>query len=243
MGDSGSLDVIVDRVRLPATAAIGEPGDYLGRPGFWIGGAGVAAAWVGGARGVLADLVDTLHATEPSPHQLAHLGAVSAAVEGAEAALVQAAAAIDEAPGADHRPRAFRVRHLVEQVVTEVAGAQWSRDGRRSAVPGPGARPPGCGPACLRAPAARRARPRTHRPRRAADRGGCARVGLIQTEGTPETMWRAWPVLQHLLPWSLPDQRGRAVVVAPPPRRRDARRGRTDVDAGRGPAGTSRWCS
>ncbi len=132
MADSASVDVRVDSVRLPASTAVGEPGAYLGRPGFWIGGAGVAAAWTGGARGVVGDLTVALGRAEPSPHQLAHLGAAAAALEGTEAALSAAAGAIDAAPSADHRPRAFRVRHLAERTVSEVL----ERSGRATgAVP------------------------------------------------------------------------------------------------------------
>lgn len=142
MADSASLDVRVKGVRLPASAAVGGAGAYLDRPGFWVGGAGVAAAWVGGARGVLGELVDALGRTDPSPHQLAHLGASTAAIEGAEAALGAAARAIDAAPAADHRPRAFRVRHVAEQTATEVL----ERSGRAT----------GAAPLCLDREHARR---------------------------------------------------------------------------------------
>lgn len=42
-------------------------------------------------------------------------------------------------------------------------------------------------------------------------------MGLIGKTGTPESMWQAWPVLQHLRRWPLPEESGRAVVVAPHP--------------------------
>lgn len=42
-------------------------------------------------------------------------------------------------------------------------------------------------------------------------------MGLSTRTTTPESMWQAWPVLQHLRRWALPEVAGRAVVVAPHP--------------------------
>lgn len=67
-------------VNLSADAAVGDPGAYVARPGFWWGGAGVAACWWGGANGLLARL-------QPAPDEwagaalgllAARLGAVGA---------------------------------------------------------------------------------------------------------------------------------------------------------------------
>ena len=60
-----------------AAEPVGEPGDYLDRPGFWHGAIGVAACWFGGAERV----ADTLRAAGPrlDEHAAAHLGAVDAA--------------------------------------------------------------------------------------------------------------------------------------------------------------------
>ncbi|MCW2841964.1 MAG: hypothetical protein JWR55_3447 [Aeromicrobium sp.] len=61
---------------------VGGPGDYTGRPGFWWGAIGIAAIWLGGARGVAAPLeaaADRLDA-----HGRAHLGIVRAELDGLE---------------------------------------------------------------------------------------------------------------------------------------------------------------
>lgn len=71
MDASRSFTVMVDST---AGEPIGEESFYLERPGFVVGGLGVAAVWAGGARSVT-DLVATgLRAFNPSPHQLRRLG-------------------------------------------------------------------------------------------------------------------------------------------------------------------------
>ncbi len=57
----------------------GEPGGYTRRPGFAHGGAGVAACWYGGARGVGQALLTAAARRDVGPHALAHLGAVDIA--------------------------------------------------------------------------------------------------------------------------------------------------------------------
>ncbi|MFI5585295.1 acyl-CoA dehydrogenase family protein [Amycolatopsis sp. NPDC051758] len=90
MDASDSGDVVFDRV--PVDTLVGPPGWYVARPGFALGGAGVAAVWLGGAAGVfdgvLAYLRDRGAADE---HQLAHVGAMHTALSTAEAVLAQAA--------------------------------------------------------------------------------------------------------------------------------------------------------
>jgi hypothetical protein len=102
---------------------VGGPGSYTGRPGFAHGGAGVAACWYGGARGVGQALLSAAAARDVGPHALAHLGAVDIALHTARAALEQAAADIDADPeDREHGGwrRALRVRALVEATATEV---------------------------------------------------------------------------------------------------------------------------
>jgi len=104
-------------------APVGGPGDYTGRPGFAHGGAGVAACWYGGARGVGLTLLAAAAKRDVGPHALAHLGAVDVALHTARDTLARAAAEIDADP-ADREHggwrRALRVRALVEATATEV---------------------------------------------------------------------------------------------------------------------------
>jgi len=123
MAASDTLDVeFTDVLGEP----VGGPGDYTGRPGFAHGGAGVAACWYGGARGVGQTLLTAAAKRDVapvSPHALAHLGAVDVALHTARDALARAAAEID-ADQADREQdgwrRALRVRALVEATATEV---------------------------------------------------------------------------------------------------------------------------
>jgi len=108
--------------------AVGEPGAYLERPGFWHGAVGVAAVWLGGAVGV-ARAMSRAHARRPlDPHALAHAGAVDAELGGADAMLALAAAAFDADPTdgtGQARVLAGRTRAVVERsaaVVTDRVG-------------------------------------------------------------------------------------------------------------------------
>jgi len=103
---------------------VGGPGRYLDRAGFWHGAIGVAACWLGGARGVAAPLYhavgDEHSSASRDVHAHAHLGAVDAALAGAEAMLCSAAAYVDATPQ-DGRAEliARRVRAVVEHSVDE----------------------------------------------------------------------------------------------------------------------------
>jgi alkylation response protein AidB-like acyl-CoA dehydrogenase len=120
MAASDTLDV--EFTDVPAES-MGGPGGYTDRPGFAHGGAGVAACWYGGARGVGQTLLAAAAERDVGPHALAHLGAVDIALRTARSALDAAAAEIDADPD-DLRDgghlRALRVRTLVESVATEV---------------------------------------------------------------------------------------------------------------------------
>jgi hypothetical protein len=120
MAGSDTLDV---RFAGIWATPVGGPGGYNSRPGFAHGGAGVAACWYGGARGVGKTLLTAAAGRDIGPHALAHLGAVDIALMTAKTALDQAADEIDADP--DDRKeggqqRALRVRALVETVATEV---------------------------------------------------------------------------------------------------------------------------
>ncbi|MBT0772153.1 hypothetical protein KIH74_24630 [Kineosporia sp. J2-2] len=91
MDASRSVDIEVHSLAVPGEAVVGGPGFYLDRPGFTIGGAGVAAVWLGGAHGVLRSLLDTTTPERASAHQLAHLGAMAVAISSADALLARLA--------------------------------------------------------------------------------------------------------------------------------------------------------
>jgi len=125
MAASDTLDV-----GFPGVAAkpVGPPGGYTSRPGFSHGGAGVAARWYGGARGVARTPLRAAAKRDVGPHALAHLGAVDIALHTARAALARAAEEIDADPGDQRgegpvralRVRALRVRALTEAAATDV---------------------------------------------------------------------------------------------------------------------------
>lgn len=103
---------------------VGSPGEYLSRPGFWHGAIGVAACWLGGARGVAAPLyravADEHDGAVGDVHAHAHLGAVDAALAAAEAMVVSAACYVDAEPTGDRAELiARRVRAVVEHAVDE----------------------------------------------------------------------------------------------------------------------------
>ncbi len=120
MAGSDTLDV---RFTAIAAEPVGGPGGYVERPGFAHGGAGVAACWYGGARGVGRTLLAAAARRDVGPHALAHLGAVDVALRTAKTVLDAAAGEIDADPEDREdggRLRTLRVRALVEATATEV---------------------------------------------------------------------------------------------------------------------------
>ncbi|KAA9152762.1 acyl-CoA dehydrogenase [Amycolatopsis acidicola] len=95
MAESDSADVLFHELPVAPDDVIGSPGWYVSRPGFAHGSCGVAAVWLGGAEGVLADVAAYLRSREPDEHQLAHLGAMHTAIRATDALLEQTAHAID----------------------------------------------------------------------------------------------------------------------------------------------------
>jgi alkylation response protein AidB-like acyl-CoA dehydrogenase len=109
-----------DEVNLAAADAIGPPGFYTDRPGFWHGSVGVAAAWAGGAEGLADDLVQR---SRDDPVAVVHVGDVHAASWCLRAVLRTAAAEIDADPGdrcGTGMIRALTVRHLVERTIVGI---------------------------------------------------------------------------------------------------------------------------
>ncbi|AEA24602.1 putative acyl-CoA dehydrogenase-related protein [Pseudonocardia dioxanivorans CB1190] len=114
MARSDSADVDLDDVPVDDDALVGGPGWYTARPGFWHGGGGVAAVWLGGAAGVLDDLRLVVTATDPDPHRLALFGELHTGVAACDALLVATAAAIDDDPADAHREAVWTARAAVE---------------------------------------------------------------------------------------------------------------------------------
>ncbi len=103
--------------RYPIVAIVGNDDWYTQRNGLWQGACGPAAAWAGGAAG----LVDyALRARRDDPHTTAHLGAMSANVWAMEALLTAAGDAFDRDPQANAVVQALELRHMVEQLCTDV---------------------------------------------------------------------------------------------------------------------------
>lgn len=113
MAASESLDVLLDDV---TGHRVGEPGDYLRRPGFWQGGAGIAACWYGG----MLRLAETLRqwltgsAASHSPFRLSALGQVDMWMANASATLRNAAAWIDEHSASDAQMTALHARLTID---------------------------------------------------------------------------------------------------------------------------------
>ena len=133
MANSQSVKVIFNAA--PCTL-VGQPGAYLERPGFWQGGAGVAACWLGGAVGIANNLHKAMLGTGGdsssssgtsgnSGFKLASLGKAFLAVSQTSQILRSAAAWIDAHPLADASCVALQARLSAEQcakVVLDEAG-------------------------------------------------------------------------------------------------------------------------
>lgn len=127
MADSASADVQFDQA---LATLVGGPGDYLSRPGFWHGGAGIAACWWGGARALgeaLRSALEQMPAPARSPFRQAALGRVDGALQGNAALLREAADWIDAHPDHDASLIALRLRQAAElcarRVLDEVGRA------------------------------------------------------------------------------------------------------------------------
>lgn len=110
-------------VRFDASPAqpVGGVNAYLNRPGFWIGGIGVAAVWHGGAAAVARPLRDAAASGRTGPHAAAHLGRVRVLLDGCSALLESAALRVDARPSADHETLALTVRSAVADAASEIA--------------------------------------------------------------------------------------------------------------------------
>lgn len=128
MARSQSFDVVCDGVE---ARLVGGANAYLHRPGFWHGGAGIAACWHGAAAAV-GDRVRALQRGRNDAHALAHLGVIDALLAASAASLRECADAIDRDPRADAMHRVLRVRTYVADAALEVV-----RRAERAMGPGP----------------------------------------------------------------------------------------------------------
>ena len=116
MSASASVAVMFDGV---SAVAVGAPGAYVARPGFWQGGAGIAALWYG-ATVAIAQALATAARVASDPHAAAHLGAVDTQLHAVRALLHETATWIDAHPTADASSAALRVRAAVELAANDV---------------------------------------------------------------------------------------------------------------------------
>lgn len=119
VGMQATSSVEVDFREARATL-IGPPDAYLARPGFWQGGAGIAACWLGGAHALARTLREKASHRQDDPLMLAHLGHVDVALQTGLAVLRDAAAAIDAAPEKDCQALTLRTRAVIEHSVGEI---------------------------------------------------------------------------------------------------------------------------
>lgn len=138
VGMAACASVEVDFSEAPARQ-VGAAHAYLERPGFWHGGAGIAACWYGAASALAGRLRRQLHtqvavstpagsvaaqdagaAAAPDPHRLAQLGGIDIALSAAAALLRESAEAIDRHATADAMALALRARLAVEAAANQV---------------------------------------------------------------------------------------------------------------------------
>lgn len=121
MAGSESVDLRFDGA---VAHRVGGEGEYLSRPGFWQGGAGIAACWFGGALGIARQLrtaVEGASVARPADgFRRAALGKLDVALAGTAALLREAAAHIDAHPRSDVRATALRVRLAAEACAQRV---------------------------------------------------------------------------------------------------------------------------
>ena len=120
MEQSASVDITFSQADAHLVGSLGE---YLHRPGFWQGGAGVAACWYGGAVMLGTTLHEALSALPKEardPFKLAALGKSDMSLQSTAALLRDAAHWVDAHPAADASSVALRVRLAAEACATTV---------------------------------------------------------------------------------------------------------------------------
>ena len=118
VGMDASASVDIELVNVSAMP-VGVPGAYLTRPGFWHGGMGIAACWLGGSY-ALATAARKAVGMKREPHTLAQIGAMDVALVQAHALMRATAAWVDAHPQVDPQWPAFRLRAAAEQCAERV---------------------------------------------------------------------------------------------------------------------------
>ncbi|WP_260498093.1 MULTISPECIES: acyl-CoA dehydrogenase [unclassified Pseudomonas] len=116
MAASQSVEVVLDGAH---GQLVGPADGYLQRPGFWHGGAGIAACWHGAAQAIGQALRQHCNA-RPEPHALAHLGVVECALQASASLLRDTAQWIDQRPATAAELPARRLRAACEASATQV---------------------------------------------------------------------------------------------------------------------------
>lgn len=123
VGMADTLSAAVTFNDTPA-ALVGQPGDYVGRPGFWHGGAGIAACWYGGTLAVADALYHAMLGAARDhpgwPYRAAALGKVDHMLSALACLLRTGADWIDAHPQADAMMVALRLRQAAEATATAV---------------------------------------------------------------------------------------------------------------------------
>lgn len=100
---------------------VGPSSFYLSRPGFVVGGLGVAAVWAGGAQAVVELVADELRAFQPSPHQMRRLGEMEQASWQARTAVLSTAARLPDLATSRLAREVAQARTAVVRACDEVA--------------------------------------------------------------------------------------------------------------------------
>ena len=216
MAESASETVVIGGPTVPDAGAVGGPGFYTNRPGFWFGAVGVAACWYGGALGLVQALAGRMSASDP--YALAEIGRAKARIQAMFDVLHAEAGRIDADP-ADERHRAqlgaLAVRGIGPSPVHRGAGGSGGCRRGTSALSRCGAGAAERRPVRLFIPA-----PWFPGRRRARSlRGGRAEMELTVDDshpGTPESAWRRSRQFRSMLPLQIGDPR-RLIVIAPHP--------------------------
>jgi len=116
MRATASVDVVFERAQ---ARAVGPPDAYTSRPGFWHGGAGIAACWYGAAAS-LGEALARQVARRADPHSAVHLGAIDVALAQCRALLVALAHCIDDDPFAPAQRLVLRARVAAEAAADAV---------------------------------------------------------------------------------------------------------------------------